>query len=112
MTLGLPLSTLYAFLLVLARASGFVAFLPIPGFRNAPDRIRLVLALAMTFALLPAWPSLPNRVPSIGELTAWAFAEAGFGLAAGLAVAFLTEGFQVGAQGLGLQAGYGYRTTV
>jgi flagellar biosynthetic protein FliR len=112
MTLGLPLSALYAFLLVLARTGGVVAFLPIPGFRGAPDRIRLLLALAITVALLPVWPALPNTVPSMGALTAWAFAEAGFGLVAGLAIAFLTEGLQVAAQVLGLQAGYGYATTI
>ncbi len=45
MTLGLPLSTMFAFLLVLARVGGLVAFLPIPGFRSAPDSIRVVLTL-------------------------------------------------------------------
>ena len=112
MTLGLPLSTMFAFLLVLARVGGLVAFLPIPGFRAAPDRIRVLLTLAMTLALFPAWPALPDTLPSAGELTAWALAEAGFGLVAGLAVAFLTEGFQIAAQTLGLQAGYGYASTI
>src|SRR5579862_3444527 len=112
MTLGLPLSTMYAFLLVLARVGGLVAFLPIPGFRNAPDTIRVVLALVIAFALFPVWPALPNTVPTIAELTAWAFAEAGFGLVIGLAVGFLTESFQLAAQALGLQAGYGYATTI
>ena len=50
MTLGLPLSTLYAFLLVLARVAGLVTFLPVPGFRNAPDTVRILLALAITAA--------------------------------------------------------------
>ena len=36
MTLGLPLSTMYAFLLVLARVAGMITFLPVPGFTNAP----------------------------------------------------------------------------
>jgi flagellar biosynthetic protein FliR len=112
MTLGLPLSTLYAFLLVLARVAGLITFLPVPGFRNAPDMLRVCLALAVTFALFPVWPALPNALPSLGELTAWAFAEAGFGLVMGLAVAFLTETFQVATQVLGLQAGYGYATTI
>jgi flagellar biosynthesis protein FliR len=112
MTLGLPLSTMFAFLLVLARVGGLVTFLPIPGFRAAPDRIRVLLTLAMTLALFPAWPSLPDALPSVGQLTAWALAEAGFGLVAGLAVAFLTEGFQIAAQTLGLQAGYGYASTI
>ena len=112
MTLGLPLSTLYAFLLVLARVAGVVIFLPVPGFRNAPDAVRVVLALAITIALFPVWPAIPNAEPSISQLTVWAFLEAGFGLVAGVAVAFLTEGFQMAAQVIGLQAGYGYTQTV
>ena len=112
MTLGLPLSTMFAFLLVLARVAGFITFLPVPGFRGAPDAMRVVLALSVTFALFPVWPPLPNVLPAFGELAVWAFAEAGFGLAMGLAVAFLTEAFQIAAQVLGLQAGYGYATTI
>src|SRR5258708_7662081 len=34
MTLGLPLSTMYAFLLVLSRVAGLITFLPAPGFRG------------------------------------------------------------------------------
>lgn len=112
MTLGLPLSTLYAFLLVLARVSGLIAFLPVPGFSNAPDAMRVVLAVLLAFALFPVWPNLPDALPSIGQLAAWASAEAGFGLAMGLAVAFVTEAFQIATQVLGLQAGYGYATTI
>ena len=39
-------------------------------------------------------------------------AEAGMGLAVGLAVAFVTEGFQMGAQIVSLQAGYTFATTI
>ncbi len=112
MTLGLPIATLFAFALVLARVGGLVMFLPVPGFRNAPEMVRVVLALAIAFALFPVWPQVPNELPPISTLVAWALKEAMFGLAAGLAVAFLTEGFQVGVQVLGLQAGYGYATTI
>jgi flagellar biosynthetic protein FliR len=112
MTLGLPLSTIYAFLLVLARVAGFVAFIPIPGFRNAPDAVRVLLALAVTFALFPVWPNLPNENPQVSQLGVWAFCEAGFGLTAGLAVAFLAETFQIAAQVAGFQAGYGFASTI
>lgn len=112
MTLGLPVSTMLAFLFVLARVAGVVAFLPVPGFRNAPEMIRVVLAVAFTFALFPAWPSLPDELPNFGALAGTAFAEAGFGLVVGLAVAFLNEGFQLAAQVLGVQAGFGFATTV
>lgn len=112
MTLGLPLSTIYAFLLVLARVAGFVTFIPIPGFKNAPQAIRALLALAVTFALFPVWPNLPNANPGITQLSVWAFCEAGFGLASGMAVAFLAETFQIAAQVAGFQAGYGFASTI
>lgn len=104
MTLGLPVSTMVAFLLVLARVAGVVAFLPVPGFRAVP-------AMALAFALFPVWPSVPDTLPSFGELAALAFSEAGFGLAVGLAVAFLMEAFQLAAQVFGVQAGYGFAST-
>jgi flagellar biosynthetic protein FliR len=112
MTFGLPLSTIYAFLLVLARVGGLIAFLPVPAFRNAPMVFRAVLAFVTTIALFPVWPHLPDVSPSVCQLTVWAFSEMGFGLAAGLSVAFLTEGFQVGAQVLGMPAGFGYAQTI
>lgn len=112
MTLGLPVSTMVAFLFVMARVAGVVAFLPVPGFRNAPELIRAILAMALTVALFPFWPQVSNALPSFGALAGTAFAEAGFGLVAGLAVAFLNEGFQIAAQVLGVQAGYGFATTI
>lgn len=112
MTLGLPLSTLYAFLLVLARVGGFVTFLPVPGFRAAPDSIKIGLALVITFALFPVWPMLPNAEPSLGQLVAWAFLEAGFGLVTGLAISFLMEAFQIAMQAAAMHAGYGFATTI
>lgn len=112
MTLGLPLSTIYAFLLVLARVGGLLAFLPLPAIRSAPMMFRAMLAFAIAIALFPVWPVIPNADASIGQLTAWAFSEMGFGLAAGLAVSLLTEGFQVGAQVLGMPAGFGFAQTI
>jgi flagellar biosynthetic protein FliR len=112
MTLGLPVSTIFAFLLVLARVGGLIAFLPIPGFKNAPEFVRVVLVIVITFALFPAWPALPNELPSFGLLTLWVFKEAGLGLAVGVTVGFLAEAFQMGMQILGLQAGYGYASTI
>jgi flagellar biosynthetic protein FliR len=103
---------MYAFLLVLARVAGLFAFLPVTAFRTAPMIFRAVLAFVTTIALFPVWPHLPDISPSIGQLTVWAFSEMGFGLVAGLAVAFLNEGFQVGAQVLGMPAGFGYAQTI
>jgi len=49
--LTLNLSTLCGFLLVLARVSGLIAFVPIPGLAAGPDSSRIVLALALTVTL-------------------------------------------------------------
>lgn len=112
MNLGLPVGTMFAFLYVLARVSGLMVFLPVPGFRSAPSIFRVVLAVAVSIALLPSWPSPPDALPTFGALAASIFAEAAFGLVVGLAVAFLTEGFQLAAQIFGVQAGYGFVTTI
>lgn len=112
MTLGLPVSTMIAFLYVLARVAGVVTFLPVPGFKDAPMPVRAGLALALTIALFPVWPSVPDELPAFGHLTAAALTEAGFGLMVGLAVAFLNEGFQLASQIFGVQAGYGFATTI
>jgi flagellar biosynthetic protein FliR len=63
-------------------------------------------------ALFPMWPIPPSRDPSIVGLTWWALSEAGFGLAAGVTVSLLLEEFQIAAQIAGLQAGYGYASTI
>jgi flagellar biosynthetic protein FliR len=51
-------------------------------------------------------------LPSLGQLVAWALGEAGFGLFTGLSIALLTEGFQIAAQVIGMQAGYGFASTI
>jgi flagellar biosynthetic protein FliR len=112
MTLGLPLATITAFLLVLARVAGLIAFFPLPVFRKAPGPVRAALTVTLTLALFPVWPQLPNQLPTVAQLATWAFAEAGLGLATGLAIGFLVEGFQLAMQIIGLQAGYGYALTV
>jgi flagellar biosynthesis protein FliR len=107
--------TLYAFLLALARVSGLVVFVPIPGFSAGPDSTRAGLALALTLALFPAWPVFAVKNPApleVGRLAAHIALETLFGVTVGLLVAFLLEGVQLAAQTLGLQAGYSYASTV
>jgi len=110
--LTVSLSTLYGFLLVLARVSGVIAFVPIPGLSAGPVASRVVLAVALTIALSPAWPAPAVTGPVVGRLMGWVASEAGFGLTVGIAVAFLLEGIQMAAQVIGLQAGYSYASTV
>ena len=112
MNVQLSLGTIYAFLLVLARVSGLFVFLPLSVFRNAPIVVRAALTFLTTIALYPAWPHLPDVSHSVGQLAGWALSEMGFGLVSGLAVGLLNEGFQIGAQVLGMPAGFGYAQTI
>jgi len=107
----LPVSLLYGFLLVLARVSGIFIFIPLPTFKNGPSAAKILLALALTFALFPLWPKVD--VPAtIVQVSGWIFVEAAIGLAAGLAVAFIIEGVYVAAQAISTQAGFSYAAMV
>jgi flagellar biosynthetic protein FliR len=112
MTVQIPFATIYAFLLVLARVMGFIVFVPIPGLRSLPESARVLLGLILSIALFPIWPALSPGEASFGQLLQWVFTEAAFGLMVGLALSFLTEGFQLAAQSIGLQAGYSYASTI
>jgi flagellar biosynthetic protein FliR len=110
--LSINLATVYGFLLVLARVSGTVALVPIPGISAGPDASRIVLALALTVALFPVWPAPAMDGLAVGRLLGWIFAEAAFGLTIGVAVTFLLEGVELAAQIIGLEAGYSFASTV
>jgi flagellar biosynthetic protein FliR len=110
--LTFDVGTLYAFLLVLARISGAFIFVPIPGIQAGPQVARALLAVSLTLVLAPRWPVIDPDTVNFPLLMGWFLIEAGMGLAVGLAVAFLNEGFQMGAQIISLQAGYTFASTV
>lgn len=109
---SLPASLLFGFLLVLARVSGIFVFVPLPTLKAGPTAARVVLALALTFALFPLWPRVEPVPASIMQVAGWIFAEAAIGLAIGLAVAFVIEGLYVAAQAISIQAGFSYAAMV
>ena len=102
---------LLPFLLVLSRVLGFFAFLPLPGGKEAPAVPRLVLALGFTLALFPHWPALAAE-PSLGWLVATLLSELALGITVGLMVACLAETLLMTMQIVGLEAGYGYASTI
>jgi len=110
--LTLSLGTLYAFALVLARVSGALVFVPLPGVSAAPEPARVMLAGAVTLALAGRWPAVDAASISPGRLAGWAAGEAAVGIAIGVAVAIVLEAFVLAAQVLGLQAGYAYASTI
>ena len=99
--------------LVLARVSGIVALVPIPGLRQFPAQAKIILALGLTVLFMPfAWgradAAFLHTSGAVWTLAGWVAAEAVFGLAVGVGVALLLEAFGLAAQVLGFQAGYSY----
>ncbi|MCC7498470.1 MAG: flagellar biosynthetic protein FliR [Bryobacterales bacterium] len=110
LTLRLP--TLLGFLLVLARVSGAMAFVPMPGHRNTPVVAKAVLVLGITLTLLPRWPQPAVSGPLAGQIMVWLLQEAALGLTIGLVVSVVTECLLLSFQLLGLQAGYTFASTI
>jgi flagellar biosynthetic protein FliR len=109
---GISTASLLGFLLVLCRVSGVFVFLPIPGLRSGADTARIIVVLAITMSLFPLWPQAAHMEQSISRLTAAVASEAALGITIGLGVAFVMEVLQMAAQVSGLQAGFGYASTI
>src|SRR5580698_7730377 len=103
-------ATLLGFLLTLARVAGVFVFVPMPGVGGVVNPARVILAMGITIALFPLWPQI-KQYPDAGMMVMWLFVEAALGIGIGLAVAFITEAFAVGAQVMSLQAGYAFAST-
>jgi flagellar biosynthesis protein FliR len=108
----LPLGMLYAFLLVLARVSGALVFVPLPGLTAVPGVARTVLAVGMTLALEARWPLVNASSVTPAQLVGWAVMEAGVGISIGVAISMIVETFSLAAQILGTGAGYGFASTI
>jgi flagellar biosynthesis protein FliR len=105
-------ATLFGFLFTLARVSCVFALLPLAAFRSAPDSAKIVLSLAVTLILFPEWKAPVSVDAGVGRLVGGIAGEAAMGLTIGLAVAIVMEVFQVAAQVVSLQAGFGFASTV
>ncbi|SPE39824.1 Type III secretion system inner membrane R protein (fragment) [Candidatus Sulfopaludibacter sp. SbA3] len=111
-SLTLSIGTLFAFLLVLARVGGAVAFVPIPGINAAPGPAKIAFALGFTLALFAQWPHVAAAGVTGATLAGWAASEASIGIAIGVSVVIVLEACTFAAQVLGLQAGYAFAQTI
>ena len=109
--LTISVGIIYSFLLVLARVSGVLIFIPLPGVNSMPQPVRAVLILAVTMALFPVWPVIATA-PSLLEYIGWIAVEAAFGLCIGLLVGFLADSMLIFGQLCGLQAGFSFASTI
>lgn len=107
----LSTSSVLGFFLTLVRLTGVFVFVPLPGLRNVVDPARVILVLGLALALYPQWPH-PDAGVNAGLFAAWLVSEAALGIGIGLAVSFTVESFSVGAQMIGLQAGYSFASTI
>jgi len=108
---SIPLTSIFAFLLVLARVSGVFIFVPMPGFAGGPEPVKILFSLALTIALYPVWPVL-HATPEIGLLVGWLVIEAAMGLTIGLLVGFLAEAFGLFGQMVSLHSGHSFASTI
>jgi flagellar biosynthesis protein FliR len=108
---SLPLATIYAFLVVLARVSGVFVFVPMPGFAGGPEPVRIIFSLALTVALYPLWPVF-HELPGSGLLAGWLITEAALGLTIGLVVGLLAEAFGLFGQMISLHSGHSFASTI
>lgn len=103
---------LLGFLLVLSRVAGMLVFVPLPGVSSSPVAARVVLSLAITICLLPMWQPVGGLDQSFARLLGFVAMDASVGMVLGLTVTFSIEALKLAAQAAGLQAGFGYASTI
>ena len=108
----LSYATLFGFLFTLARISSVFAFLPLAAFKATPDTAKIILALAFTLLLFPQWKAPVSAQSGIGALVVGISGEIVLGLAIGVALAVVLEIFQMAAQIVSLQAGFGFASMI
>ncbi|MEZ5831430.1 MAG: flagellar biosynthetic protein FliR [Dongiaceae bacterium] len=97
---------LFQFFLVFARLGSAIMLLPGFGEAYVPPRIRLVFALAVSFALMPMISDrLPALPPAISDFVALLLVEIGIGLFFGMIARLILLGVQTAGSVISLQIG-------
>ena len=99
---------LAAFLFPLARIFGLIAAAPV--FNNAalPVRVRLIVGLAITFAVAPALPPFPQVAPASWAGLAILVQQGLIGIALGFTMRLVFAGIDLAGELIGLQMGLGF----
>jgi flagellar biosynthesis protein FliR len=99
------------FILTLSRVSATLLLLPMPGLQYVSQQARIVLIVGVTFCLIPIWSQIATMDAALG-IWLGILMESTIGLMIGLTISFLFESFQLGAQIVSTQAGFGFATTI
>jgi flagellar biosynthetic protein FliR len=95
------------------RISAMLMVMSVTGARFVPSRVRLYLGLAITLAVMPAIPAVPDTIELLsfkGFLTT--FEQIIIGVAMGMITQFLIQTFVMLGQILGMQASLGFASMV
>jgi len=107
----LPAASLLGLLFILLRLTGLLASSQVLGGQLVPWRVRIALALAVSFLLAAVVP--PVRVPDgVVMLLLAGAAEVLLGLAVGLTAALFFHGVRMAGQVAGIQMGLGFSSLV
>ncbi len=100
-----------AFVLVLARVSGLFMFAPIFSSRLIPGRVRILLALGLTLAALPAQTA--QQLPlDLAEIAVLVVKELIIGSAMGFAIAAVIAAVQMAGAFIDMQGGFAFANVV
>jgi flagellar biosynthetic protein FliR len=99
---------LAAFFFPLARVLGLMATAPVFNNVSLPVRVRLVAALAVTFALAPTLPPLPQVAPASWSGLALLVQQGLIGIALGFVMRLVFAGIDLAGELIGLQMGLGF----
>lgn len=95
-----------------ARVAGILFLVPLPGMRAVAPVVRVVFALGLTVVLAPVAGGRFRLPESEAELIGLLAVELALGLLLGLFAGMVTEALLLAAQGVGLQAGYSFASTI
>lgn len=97
-----------AFLFPLARVLGLIASAPVFNNASLPMRVRLAIGLAVTLALAPALPPLPQIAPASWSGLAVLAQQSLIGIALGFSLRVVFAGIDLAGELIGLQMGLGF----
>jgi flagellar biosynthetic protein FliR len=97
-----------AFMFPLARVLGLVATAPVFNNASLPMRVKLVLGMAVTFAVAPTLPPLPQIAPSSWTGLAVFIQQGLIGIALGFTMRIVFAGIDLAGELIGLQMGLGF----
>lgn len=109
MTLTFAPQTAFVFMLIFARLGSMVMTMPALGEFAVPSRIRLGMALAICFVMMPVVGENYTALPtSLAGMAFALFGEIAIGLLIGLSARLLTSALQVAGTVVAFQAGLAY----